>query len=125
MKKPAKFYALVFVLIFGASLLFNATRAEEDNASFENHVLLTEDETKTLYDKHCAKCHGKDGRAKSFRGKLVHAQDFTDKAWQESTTDDQMIEVIKNGSGKMPDFGKKLKDEQIKSLIEYIRKFIK
>lgn len=124
MKKSAKFYALVFVLCLGASFLFKATRAE-DNASFENRVVLTEDETKTLYDKHCAKCHGKDGRAKSFRGKLVHAQDFTDKAWQESTTDDQMIEVIKNGRGKMPDFGKKLKDEQIKLLVEYIRKFIK
>lgn len=125
MKKSANFYALVFVLVFGVSFLLNTTRAENNISASENLVLQKEDETKKLYDKNCAKCHGKDGRAKTFRGKLVNAQDFTDKAWQEITTDEQMIETIKNGSGKMPAFGKKFNEEQIKLLVEYIRKFIK
>ena len=31
-----------------------------------------------LYAKHCASCHGRDGRAKTIKGKLKHARNLTD-----------------------------------------------
>lgn len=123
MKKIAK-CCTIALLILGTIFLFNAAHANSA-MSAKSISLLTEDETKKLYDKNCAKCHGKDGRAKTFRSKFVHAQDFTDKTWRENTTNDQMTETIKTGRGKMPAFAKKLNDEQIKALIEYIRMFKK
>ncbi|MFN2515444.1 MAG: cytochrome c [Pyrinomonadaceae bacterium] len=35
-----------------------------------------------LYAKNCASCHGKDDRAKTFKGKLKHVRDLTDPTWQ-------------------------------------------
>jgi mono/diheme cytochrome c family protein len=124
MKRLAQSVVLIIVLIFGTSILFSGTRASSSSVT-KKLSSLKEDETKKLYEKNCAKCHGKDGRAKTFRSKFIHARDFTDKIWQESTGDEQMLESIKNGRGKMPAFKNKLKDQEVKSLIEYIRKFKK
>jgi mono/diheme cytochrome c family protein len=124
MKKRIQSILFISALVLGMSFLFTSTRAE-NALSTVSLTSLTQDETTKLYDKNCAKCHGKDGRAKSFRGKMVNAQDFTDKSWQESTSDDEMNETIKNGHGKMPAFGKKLTDDLIKALVTYIRAFKK
>ena len=36
-------------------------------------------------------------------------------------TDAELFEITKNGKNKMPGYDKKLTDDQIKSLIKYIR----
>jgi len=76
-----------------------------------------------IYSSDCAKCHGKDGRAKSMHGKMVHARDFTDAQWQSQTSDEQIIKSIADGKGKMPAFGKKLSQDEIKSLVPIVRGF--
>src|SRR5579863_4616261 len=48
-----------------------------------------------LFVENCARCHGEDGHAKTFRGKLMHAQDFTDAKWHASAANDDIIRVIK------------------------------
>jgi cytochrome c6 len=80
-------------------------------------------DAKTTFDAQCAKCHGKDGRAKSLHAKHVHARDMTDAAWQDSVTDERLFNSISNGKGKMPDFKKKLSEDQIDALVRYVRQF--
>jgi mono/diheme cytochrome c family protein len=75
-----------------------------------------------LYLKHCASCHGKDGRAKTLKAKLKHARDLTDSEWQDRTTDERLFNSIMNGKQKMPGFSKKLSEQEIDDLVSYIRK---
>ena len=67
----------------------------------------------------CVGCHGPDGK-----GKVKGAQNFTDAAWQKKETDAELIEAIKKGKvPKMPAFASKLKEDEIKALVAYIRTF--
>src|SRR5882762_4074735 len=77
----------------------------------------------SLYDSKCAKCHGKDGHAKTMVGKMKHARDFTDAKWQADASDERLINSITNGKKSMPAFGKALSESQISDLAAYVRKF--
>jgi mono/diheme cytochrome c family protein len=74
-----------------------------------------------IYSKECATCHGKDGQAKTFKAKFNHARNLTDAQWQDSVSDERIFNSINNGKGKMPAFGKKLSEEEINSLVPYVR----
>ena len=74
-----------------------------------------------LYSKHCASCHGKDGRAKTFKAKFNHARDLTDPLWQDEVSDEGLYNSIMNGKKKMPAYRKKLTETQVNSLIAYVR----
>ena len=78
-------------------------------------------DAKATFDSKCASCHGKDGRAKSLHRKHVHARDLTDAAWQGNVSDERLFNSISNGKGKMPDFKKKLSEDQIDALVRYVR----
>ena len=73
------------------------------------------------YARNCATCHGKDGRSKTVKGKLKHARDLTDARWQTDATDERIYNAIANGKGRMPAFKGKLTNEQIESLVSYVR----
>lgn len=74
-----------------------------------------------IYMKRCASCHGKDGRAKTFKAKFNDARDLTNAQWQEDVSDERIYNAITNGRGKMPAFRKKLSDSQVESLVSYVR----
>src|SRR2546423_11375730 len=74
-----------------------------------------------LFAHNCARCHGKDGSAKTFQGKLAGARNLTDAEWQAKVSDEHLFNSIANGRGKMPSFGKKLSSAQIESLVAYVR----
>ena len=74
-----------------------------------------------LFAENCATCHGKDGRARTFHGRLVGAQNLTDTHWQ--ATDEAIIDAIKTGPKAMPAFEKKLSAAEIESLAAYVRTF--
>src|SRR5262249_24809613 len=76
-----------------------------------------------IYTKQCATCHGKDGRAKTFKSKFIHARNFTDAQWQDSVSDERLSNSITNGKGKMPAWSKKLSEAEISSLVKYVRQF--
>lgn len=78
-------------------------------------------EAAALFKDKCASCHGKDGRAKTFKAKFNGARNLTDAAWQESVTDERLYNSITNGRGKMPAFGKKFSDAEIESLVAFVR----
>ena len=75
-----------------------------------------------LFAKNCASCHGRDGRAKTFKAKFNHARDLTDSEWQGNVADERIFNSIMNGKGKkMPAFGKKVSEQEIDSLVAYVR----
>ena len=74
-----------------------------------------------LFAENCATCHGKNGRAHTFHGRMVGAQNFTDTRWH--ATDAEIIDAIKTGPRMMPAFEKKLSTAEIGSLAEYVRTF--
>ncbi len=81
----------------------------------------SESDSKPLFDKNCASCHGKDGRAKTLLAAFNKARDLTAVPWQESTSDTAIIESIRAGRGKMPAFEKQLSETQIEALLQYVR----
>jgi mono/diheme cytochrome c family protein len=79
-----------------------------------------------LFSRHCASCHGTDGRAKTSKGKFNHARDLTEARWQEDVTDERIFNSIMNGRnvrGNMPAFNDKLNEKEVDSLVSFVRKF--
>jgi mono/diheme cytochrome c family protein len=108
-------YVFVFALLtvaFGF-LITTPTVSSESYASTPDAA--------QLYAKTCASCHGQDGRAKTIKGKLKHARDLTDSAWQSRVGDERIFNSIINGKGKMPAYNKKLSEPEIDSLVSYVR----
>lgn len=92
----------------------NAAKAPADSKS------ASKVDAAALYvSERCSGCHGPDGK-----GKVKGAPNFTDAAWQKKETDASLAEGIKKGSvPKMPAFGSKLSDDEIKALVAYVRTF--
>jgi mono/diheme cytochrome c family protein len=65
-------------------------------------------------------CHGVDGLATTPAGKAFKAASFSDPAIVK-TPDADRIAIVKAGKNKMPAFGDKLSDDQIKAVLAYIR----
>ena len=78
-------------------------------------------DARKLFVENCATCHGNDGRAHTFHGWLLGAQNLTKVQWQEETTDSEIIHAIKTGPGAMPAFQKKLSPTEIQALATYVR----
>jgi mono/diheme cytochrome c family protein len=75
-----------------------------------------------IFNGKCATCHGKDGRAKTFKAKFNGARNLADADWQESVTDERIFNSIANGRGKkMPAFSQKLSQAEIESLVTHVR----
>ena len=77
-----------------------------------------------LYRKYCVSCHGSDGRAKTSKGKYSHARDLTDAQWQDEVTDARIFNSIMNGRsvrGNMPSFSNKINQQEVESLVNFVR----
>lgn len=72
------------------------------------------------YKARCAMCHGVDGTANTPAGKIFKAASFSDPAIVKIPDADR-IPIVKKGKDKMPPFGDKLSDDQIKAVLAYIR----
>ena len=89
------------------------------------------DDARALWEKTCASCHGKDGKGDTKMGRKVDVKDYTDAKVQGAFTDEQAIKAVKEGikddKGKerMKPYGELLSDEEIKSLVAYLRAFKK
>src|SRR5216684_4037718 len=73
-----------------------------------------------VYKTNCVLCHAADGSGNSPSGKALGAKDLRSDVVQKKS-DAELAEVITQGKGKMPAFGKKLKPEDISKLVAYIR----
>lgn len=75
----------------------------------------------SLYSKHCASCHGKDGRSKTLKAKFNQARNLADPQWQEAVSDERIFNSIANGRGKMPAFSKKMSEAEIDAMVLHVR----
>ena len=73
----------------------------------------------TIYNESCVGCHGPDGSGtplgKSRKVRDLHAPEVR------SMSAGALAEVIGNGRGNMPAFGKKLSEADIAKLVQYVR----
>lgn len=73
-----------------------------------------------LFQRKCALCHGADGSGQTDIGKSLKAPDLHSHDVQ-VMTDDQLAQIITNGKGQMPAYKVILKEDQIHSLVQYLR----
>ncbi len=73
-----------------------------------------------LYKTNCALCHSADGSGDSPSGKALHAKDLRSEEVQKQS-DEALSEIISKGKNKMPAFGGKIKPDDVKGLVAYIR----
>ena len=87
------------------------------------------EDASVIWTKTCAACHGKDGKGQTRMGRKVNVKDYTDAKVQADLTDDKAIKSIKEGikddkgGERMKAYGGQYTDDEIKSLIAYIRAF--
>lgn len=91
--------------------------------TFGTSAFAADKATQDLYAAKCSKCHGPDGVATAV-GKKLGAKDFADPEIMKAP-DKDLIDATTNGKGKMPPYGKSLKAEEIKGLVDYIRSMSK
>jgi cytochrome c oxidase cbb3-type subunit 3 len=77
------------------------------------------------WEANCTVCHGGDGRGRTEEGIKRNARNLADPKWQESVSDDRLASSIKRGRDKMPAFGRKISEEQVKALVAEIRSLVK
>ena len=77
------------------------------------------DDTADLFKSKCQMCHGADGKGTP-TGTKMGARDWH-SADVQKMTDQQVIDTITNGKGKMPAYKDKLSADQIKSLAAYVK----
>jgi mono/diheme cytochrome c family protein len=84
-----------------------------------------------FYEDSCADCHGKAGKGDGPKAAELKTKpaNYTDCAAMQKFDDDYLFKIIKNGgeamgkSKEMPDFAKAYDDDEIKSLVAYVRSF--
>jgi mono/diheme cytochrome c family protein len=111
----------VFLLIFFAVALGSAIASRGLSGTPVELGNVSARTAAELYAKTCASCHGKDGRAKTFKAKLNHARNLSDPEWQSRVSDERIFNSIMNGKGKMPAYGKKFSEQEINALVTYVR----
>ncbi len=104
------FPRLILAGILCCLTLTSATQAQSDTAR--------------AYKTNCVPCHAADGSGDSATGKAFHARDLRSEEVQKHT-DTELAEVITKGRGKMPAFGAKIKPDDVKKLVSYLRELPK
>ncbi len=82
--------------------------------------MLAQSGGESTYKSKCAMCHAADGSASSPVGKMMKVPSFLTPAAKKTSTANY-IAIVKNGKGKMPAYGGKLSDAEIKGVVAYIR----
>lgn len=79
-----------------------------------------------LYNKNCASCHGKKGLGDGVKARTLETfpGDFSGEAYQ-SQSDGEHFYKTKFGRGEMPKYDKKIPDEDIWNIVNYMRTFKK
>jgi len=81
---------------------------------------------KKLYAIDCAMCHGASGDGKGdMAADIKNVTDFTNPDVQKAHTDGEWFYIIRKGKGEMPPEGDRAKDDDVWSLVNYIRAFAK
>jgi cytochrome c6 len=106
------FGALILLVLFAGLTLFVASIVQAaprpDSAA-----------SSATFRAKCAVCHGQDGGGSTV-GKSMNVPDLRSPVVQK-LPDAELAQVISNGKGGMPSFKSSLSEDQIHSLVSYIR----
>ena len=95
------------VTIFWLSLLTPAGRAFAEAPPADNGTLTGN----PVYQKQCAKCHGKSAEGRHFGGPSLASEKIA------AASADDLQNIISNGKGRMPKYKGKLSADEINRLI--------
>ncbi len=78
----------------------------------------------TFYMNYCSGCHGKKGNGKGItaRVKRMKPQNFNLPEFWKTRTDEDILNIIKNGKNKMPKFEKFIKEADRIEVLNYIKR---
>ena len=79
-------------------------------------------DARTIYNRQCVSCHGRDGRGRTRKGRQTRARDMTEASWQDDVSDERLFNSISNGRNKMPAFRKKISENDIDALVAHVRR---
>lgn len=82
--------------------------------------LQAQQSAEQLYKAKCAMCHGATGKADTPAGKSMGAHDFASPEVQKES-EAEVTAIITKGKNKMPAYGTKLKENEIKELAAYVK----
>lgn len=85
--------------------------AEDTAGAPEQPGPTPEEAGEVLYDQHCAGCHGASG-AGTYAGPPLAVA---------SMSDEELLDQVLEGSGRMPGFAEKLSDDDLADLIAFLR----
>jgi len=98
-----------------------AQKANPVKPSAESHA-----KAKKFYAIDCAMCHGENGDGKGdMAADIKGVTDFTNPDSMKDRTDGELFYIIRKGRGEMPPEGDRAKDDDVWSLVNYVRAFSK
>jgi len=129
MTKPPV-YAPIAVVIAVAVAVATTNVSQEPGAVKTNQDKTTTSQVaaKKLYLRDCAMCHGENGNGQTDMARDMQLQlsDLSDPKTLANKQDEQLFKTIRNGLDKMPpEAVERAKDDEIHSLIQYVRSLSK
>jgi mono/diheme cytochrome c family protein len=122
-----KWFLLPLVLVVLSWALASCTKAPGPDIPPAGSVQALAEGT-ALFEKRCFVCHGREGKGDgpTSKGAAIKPRDLSDPTWQNSTSDEQILKVIRNGglavgksAGMPPNLD--LTDAQVQTLCLFIR----
>lgn len=110
MKRKSKGLAILSLVL----LIYTYGVSETKSLTFSKKRIKTENgvvDGKVVFQVECIRCHGENGKAGNYG-----ATDLTTS----SLTSDLKMDIIKKGKGMMPAYEGKLKEEELKAVVDYI-----
>jgi mono/diheme cytochrome c family protein len=138
MKTVVKFFSVTASVALAVILLMSfimaqpkpkAWEAPANYKSMKNPAKPTPENIasgKALYNQHCASCHGKKGLGDGPKSRTLDTPsgDMSSAVYQ-TQTDGEHFYKTKTGRGDMPKYDKKIADEDIWAIVNYMRTFKK
>src|SRR6185503_16033729 len=116
--------AVVLALFTSLFCSLRGSQARVGRVEFPEAAVAAD--ARSLFARHCASCHGGDGRSRTAKGRQTHARNLANAGWQNDVSDERIFNSISNGRGKkMPKLEHKLSESQIDQLVTYVRQLKK
>jgi mono/diheme cytochrome c family protein len=76
-----------------------------------------------VYQRTCLNCHDNDGKGEIGRDLYPKVPDFTDRAWQDSKHDPDLVRSVLDGKGKMPAMRTRIGSATAEQMVAFVRLF--
>ena len=80
-----------------------------------------------IYKQRCVLCHGPEGKGDGPGAAALNPKprNHTDGSYMKTQTDEQLLHSIREGKGQMPAWGKILSEQEMHSVLAYVRSLAK